>query len=260
MKVLILEDEMIAGKRLKKIIMELEPEAEVDGVLDSVESALNWFAKHKMPDLIFMDIQLADGLSFEVFKQVEVTAPVIFTTAFNEYTLKAFKVNSIDYLLKPIKIEELKQSLKKFHKLRSESKKTAIDYQALASALKNDQQVRPQRIVVKYGQNLEAIDIERAAYFYTEEKVVFLRTLDSKRYALDYNLEELEQMVDPMRFFRINRQFIVNVAAIDKMYHYSKSRVKISLKPPMSIETIVSTDRSGKFKKWLSGENNADFL
>lgn len=250
MKILILEDELTAGRRLQSIVKKLEPSAEILDVLDSVESAVAWFKNHPMPQLIFMDIQLADGLSFEIFNQVTITAPVIFTTAYDEYTLKAFKVNSIDYLLKPIKAEEVGQSLKKFRELNQSS--LAIDYQKLALALEGTTE-RQQRIVVKYGQNIEAIDLSRAAYFYTEEKVVFMVTLGGKRFALDYSLEELAQLLDPKRFFRINRQFVVGIDAIDKMYQYSKSRVKLILKPPTSTDTIVSTDRSGKFKKWLVG-------
>ncbi len=254
MNILIIEDEHIAGKRLKKIIQELRPEAHIIGVLDSVESAVNWFRSHHMPDLIFMDIQLADGDSFEIINQVKIKSPIIFTTAFNEYTLKAFKVNSVDYLLKPIKVDEVSQSLLKFDTLYSGAGSNNMDYSALAKALQEQSLSKPQRVVVKYGQNLEAIEFAEAAYFYTEEKIVFMQTINGKRYALDYNLEELEHMVEPQLFFRINRQFIVNIEAIEKMYHYSKSRVKLTLKPPIDLETIVSTDRSSRFKKWLSGQ------
>ncbi|MDH3711012.1 MAG: LytTR family DNA-binding domain-containing protein [Cyclobacteriaceae bacterium] len=251
MKIVILEDELMASKRLRSIVGKLEPTAEILEVLDSVESAVAWFKEHPMPQLIFMDIQLADGISFEIFNQVTITAPVIFTTAYDEYTLKAFKVNSIDYLLKPLKSEEVRQSLKKFRDLNQNS--NVIDYQQLALALENQTTPRQQRIVVKYGQHIEAIDLGKAAYFYTEEKIVFMRTLEGKRFALDYTLEELAQMLDPKKFFRINRQFVVSIDAIEKMYQYSKSRVKLMLKPPMNIDTIVSTDRSSNFKKWLAG-------
>ncbi len=251
MKILILEDELTAGKRLSNIVNKLEPTAEILAVLDSVESAVAWLNNHSMPQLIFMDIQLADGLSFEIFNQVTVTAPVIFTTAYDEYTLKAFKVNSIDYLLKPIKLEEVRQSLKKFRDLNQSS--PVIDYKKLALELEGQSTSKQQRIVVKYGQHIAAIKLSEAAYFYTEEKVVFMRTLEGKRYALDYTLDELVQLLDPKKFFRINRQFVVSIDAIDKMYQYSKSRVKLILKPPMNIDTIVSTDRSSNFKKWLAG-------
>ncbi len=251
MKIVILEDELMASKRLRSIVSKLEPSAEILEVLDSVESAVAWFKKHPMPQLIFMDIQLADGISFEIFNQVTITAPVIFTTAYDEYTLKAFKVNSIDYLLKPLKSDEVHQSLKKFRDLNQNS--NIIDYQQLALALESQTTQKQQRIVVKYGQHIEAIDLSKAAYFYTEEKIVFMRTLEGKRFALDYTLEELAQLLDPKKFFRINRQFVVSIDAIDKMYQYSKSRVKLILKPPMNIDTIVSTDRSSNFKKWLAG-------
>jgi len=251
MKILILEDEPAAAKRMKNIITKLQPQAQILDLLDSVETAVEWFRTHPAPDLVFMDIQLADGLSFDIFKQVKITSPIVFTTAYDEYTLRAFKVNSIDYLLKPIKDHEVEQSLQKYHELIPAQNQ--LDYTKLMTVLEQSMPQKQRRIVVRYGQNIEAIDIGDAAYFYTQEKVVFIQTHQGKRYPIDYNLEELQQFLDPQSYFRINRQFIVGIKAIDKMYQYSKSRVKLTLKPPIDIEIIVSTDRSGSFKKWLSG-------
>lgn len=253
MEVLIIEDELAASKRLSNLIIELEPDLKILETLDSVETSIHWFQNHPTPDLVFMDIQLGDGLSFEIFETCEINTPIIFTTAYDQYTLQAFKVNSVDYLLKPIKEDELKQSLMKYRKLQGATS-SKIDYKSLALALKESKPDFQKRIVVKYGQNIKAVAIADIAYFYTEEKIVFLQTSDGKRYAIDYNLDQLEQLLDPAQFFRINRQFIVGVTAIDSMYTYSKSRVKINLIPPVTGETIVSTERSSKFKKWLSGE------
>ena len=252
--ILILEDEEAALNRLIKIIKQTIPEARVVGTEDSIESCVEWFESHAQPDLIFMDIHLADGLSFEVFQKITIAAPVIFTTAYDKYAVKAFKVNSIDYLLKPIKPEELQKSFEKF-KLWSKNKTPqVIDYDKLSRMLKENQVSYQERIVVKYGQKIKTIEIENTAYFYTTQKVVFLCTFDSNNYPIDYNLDGLEDMLNPKIFFRINRQFIINIKAIDQMFSYSKSRVKVLLNPPSTIETIVSTDRSGKFKSWLSGK------
>ena len=252
--ILILEDEQAALHRLIKIIKQTIPEARIVGSEDSIESCVEWFDSHAHPDLIFMDIHLADGLSFEVFKKIDVTAPVVFTTAYDKYAIKAFKVNSIDYLLKPIKQEELEKSFEKFKDWKKNKTTQAIDYDKLFRILKENQDSYQERIVVKYGQKIKTIEIGNTAYFYTAEKVVFLCTFDSHNYPIDYNIDTLESMVNPKNFFRINRQFIINIKAIDQMFSYSKSRVKILLSPPSSIETIVSTDRSGKFKLWLGGK------
>lgn len=252
--IFILEDEEAALNRLIKIIKQTIPDARVVGSEDSVESCVEWLECHAQPDLIFMDIHLADGSSFEIFQKVTVQAPVIFTTAYDKYAIKAFKVNSIDYLLKPIKPEELLESFEKFRLWNKNKTAQAIDYDRLCKVLKESEASYQERIVVKYGQKIKTIEIANTAYFYTAEKVVFLCTFDANNYPIDYNLDALEGMVNPKEFFRINRQFIINIKAIDQMFSYSKSRVKILLKPPASIETIVSTDRSGKFKSWLSGK------
>ena len=252
--IFILEDEEAALHRLIKIIKQTIPEAEIVGSEDSIESCVDWFESHPQPDLIFMDIHLADGLSFEIFQKIKVVAPVIFTTAYDKYAIKAFKVNSIDYLLKPIKPEELQKSFEKFKHWSKNKTLQVIDYDKLSRMLKENRHSYQERIVVKYGQKIKTIEINKTAYFYTTEKVVFLCTFDNCNFPIDYNLDTLESMVNPKDFFRINRQFIINIKAIDQMFSYSKSRVKILLKPPSPIETIVSTDRSGKFKSWLSGK------
>lgn len=253
MKILLIEDEEAAAARMQKLVRQAAPESQILAVTDSIESSVNWLRTHPAPDLIFTDIHLADGSSFEIFKEVEVTAPVIFTTAFDQYALEAFKVNSIDYLLKPVKLAELEKSLEKYQKLHSKVQQ-ALDYQQLLNALKPAQPSYQKRLVIRYGPHIKTVEVTEVAYFFTQEKITFLNTFGHKKLPVDFTLDELEDMLDPAVFFRINRQFIINVSAIASMTSYSKSRVKIDLNPPSEIETIVSTERAAAFKTWLTGK------
>lgn len=248
MKVLIIEDEDAAARRLVKLIQEIDADIEVVAQLDSIESTLLWLEQNKLPELIFLDIHLADGSSFELFHYVKIDKPIIFTTAYDQYAIQAFKVNAIDYLLKPIKQAELQQAIDKYKNLRSAA---IFDYQQLAKALHQERQER--RLLIKLGQNIRIVDMNDAAYFYTESKITFVMTKEGKRYPLDFSLEKVEEIVDEKQFFRINRQFIVNINCIKEMYAYSKSRVKLELEPSCDLDTVVSTERSPVFKKWLQG-------
>jgi two-component system response regulator LytT len=254
MKVLIIEDENAAARRLEKLLKELAPETTILAQIDSVEASVLWLENNPQPDLIFMDIHLADGASFEIFQHVKVSCPIIFTTAYDEYALQAFKVNAVDYLLKPIKNVELAAALEKYKQVFKPAK--APDYSALLETLKSQQSENYlQRMLIRFGHSLKLVDVADAAYFYTRDKITFLITRSSaKRYPVDYPLDKLEEMLDKKVFFRINRQFIVNVHAIREMHPYSKSRVKVDMDPPTDQETIVSTERSAEFKKWLVGE------
>ena len=250
MKVLIIEDEKLASDRLTKMILELEPTAEIVGAFVSVKSSVEWLKSHTAPNVIMMDINLADGQSFEIFSMVEVKTPVIFTTAYDQHALDAFKVSSIDYLLKPIKMEELKRAFDKLHSFNEENaKQMEILLKKFAIHSRDFQK----RIVIRYGDTIKMVEVSDVAYFYTEEKINYLCTHADLRYPVDHNLDELEHMLDPSVFFRINRQFIVNIHAIDNMLAWSKSRVKVVLRPPSKEDTIVSTERSPHFKGWLTG-------
>lgn len=249
MKVLIVEDEEAAARRLQKLILEIDANIEIVGELDSIEAALLWFHTNSLPDLVFMDIHLADGSSFEIFNHVKIEKPVIFTTAYDQYALQAFKVNALDYLLKPIKRQELEQAIEKYRKWQGDRN---TDYKELTKLLQKD--ISSKRFLIKFGQTIRVVDIQDAAYFYTESKITFLVSKEGKRYPLDVSLEKVEEMADSKTFFRINRQFIVNVHAIKEMYAYSKSRVKLELMPHCDLDTVVSTERSPVFKKWLIGE------
>jgi len=253
MNILIIEDEEPAALRLKKILLEIEPEAKILEVLVSVKSAVKWIKSNPAPDLILMDINLADGLSFEIFSQVEIELPVIFITAFDEYAIRAFKVNSVEYLLKPVKKEELISAIDKYKRLHS-GKSDPPDIKMLLENLKEKQEAYKKRFLIRYGEHIKTIDISQVAYFYTEEKINFLKTKDDRTYPVEYNLDKLETILDPERFFRINRQFIISIDSIVEMFSFSKSRVKINLNPPVNLDTIVSTERSPHFKEWLSGK------
>jgi len=250
-KALIIEDEEPAAERLKKLIAEADPEIEISEIIVSVRSAINYLSKNK-PDLIFLDIHLADGESFEIFNQTTVNSPIIFTTAYDQFALKAFKLNSLDYLLKPVKPEELRSALEKFKNLYAENNKPTVDYAKLAEMLAKEKTDYKKRLLIRYGDLFKTIDIKDAAYFFSENKISYVCTKQNARYALDNTLDELEKLLEPKEFFRINRQFIVGIESIDKMIAVSKSRVKLSLKPPAEQETIVSTERSPDFKKWLA--------
>ena len=249
MKILIIEDEAAALRRLSKLLVEIDPNIEIVEDLDSIESSIKWLQDNPMPDLLFLDIHLADGSSFEIFKHVDIKKPVIFITAYDEYALDAFKVNAIDYLLKPIKKTELEKAIEKY---RQRSSSSSVDYQKLAEAMNANTPAK--RFLIRFGQTLKVVDFTAVAFFYTSDKITFLVNKEGKRYPLDYSLEQLDEMADQSKFFRINRQFIVNIESIKEMYAYSKSRVKLVLDPPCELEIVVSTDRSPVFKKWLVGE------
>lgn len=256
MKVLIIEDEQATALRLEKLLKEVEPEIEVLAVLESVKSSVTWFKDNKPPDLVFQDIHLADGSSFEIFDTIKLAVPIVFITAFDQYALQAFKVNSIDYLLKPVKKVQLAESIQKYKSIYEKNKDFEPDYAALARLIsKKDFQ---KRFVVRYGQKIKAVEVEEIAYFFTDTGNNYFRTHDNEQYPLDLSLDKLEAFLDPDKFYRVNRQFIISYSAIKEMYTYSKSRVRIVLQPPCELETIASTDRSSDFKKWLTGNNLTD--
>ena len=255
MKVIIIEDEEAASRRLTKILSEVDSTLEVIAVLESIERSVEWLRSHEHPQLIFADIQLADGPSFEIFSKVHVNVPVIFITAYDSYALQAFRFNGIDYLLKPIRKSDVEQSLEKFRQLRNAGTQPKIDYQEILNMLTAKKTVFQKRIVVRIGQTIRTVEISDVAYFYTEEKISFACLNDGKRLPLDFNLDELETILDPSCFFRINRQFIIFIKAIENMFTYSKSRIKVVLKPHTETETIVSAERSAAFKEWLLGKS-----
>jgi DNA-binding LytR/AlgR family response regulator len=225
MKVLLLEDEEPASKRLQKLLLETDPSIQIVDVIVSVSSAIKWLKTNPCPDLLLSDIQLADGISFDVFKAVEIKCPIIFTTAYDQYAIEAFKVNSIDYLLKPIKKDDLEKALAKFNKMNAAT--TGLpDLSKLLQTLESQQQGQDykKRFVVRYGEHIKTIQVEDIAFFYTEDKVNFLTTKEGRRFTIDFNLDSLEAMLDPKVFFRINRQYIIAIYAIKEMFAYTKKQ------------------------------------
>lgn len=251
MKFLIIEDEKPAAKRLTKMVKSIRANCEIMGTLDTVEGAVDWLKKNSQPDLIFMDVQLADGISFEIFGQMEVTAPIIFTTAYDEYALQAFKVNSLDYLLKPIDSEELEKALCQYDKYTRQGNKS-VDNSVIADLLQTlTKKEYKERFLVKIGQQLTYLKVSNIAYFYSEEGLIFACQQNGKRHHLDYTLDQLAEVLNPDDFFRINRKIITHLPAIKKIHTYFNSRLKLELTPTTQLETIVSRDRVSDFKKWL---------
>lgn len=250
MRVIIIEDEDLAAWGLISKLQRIEPETEVLATLDTVKSAVQWFRENPAPELAFFDIQLADGLSFEIFEQVKVPCPVIFTTAYDAYALRAFKVNSVDYLLKPVDQDDLARALSKLRQLRGPA---AMDAGAIQQMI---QMLRPRqyktRFMVKVGDHLSAIAAEEIDFFFGENKIVWLRHQNGRKYPVDYTLEQLEDMLDPQHFFRLNRQYIATIGVIKDVVSYSNSRLKVTLREPMTPEDIlVSREKVEAFKMWL---------
>ncbi len=248
MKVVIIEDEALAAERLEKMLKELVPDITIAAKLASVESSVVWLKENSV-DLIFLDIQLTDGLSFSIFDRVEVKTPVIFTTAYDQYAIKAFELNSISYLLKPIKKRELENSLQKYQSLKSAYN---IDFDTLLSTIKGKTEYK-KRFLVQIADKYKKVETGDIAYFFALEKSVFFRTTEGQTYPLDMTLDQAEKMIDPTLFFRINRKYIVNINAISNMVSWSKRRIKIELVPVVddSTDTIVSMERYTEFKKWI---------
>jgi len=248
-KIVIIEDERIAADYLEKLLLSIDNTFQILKKIESVYESVSWLQNNSV-DLIFLDIQLSDGISFSIFEQIDIKTPIIFTTAYDQYALKAFKTNSLDYLLKPIDKQELEQSIKKFKELRH-SKQNEINIKEIVQQLKKPLEYQS-RFLIYIGQKIKTIKTTDIAYFYVSEKGVFICTRDDKHYTIDYTMEKLEEMLDPLYFFRINRQFIIHIDAIENMFPYSKSRIKIELRPSSNIEAIVSFSNAHNFKKWLN--------
>lgn len=252
MNILIVEDEELAVKKLQKTLAAVDDKAVVLASTDSIKSTVEWLQENPQPDLILMDIELADGQSFEIFNLVDVKSPVIFTTSYDEYALKAFKVNSVDYLLKPIQKDELQAALTKYKKLQSNARPD-ISIDSLVKELQQKLQPKEyrKRFLVKHGQKLVSVEVEDIAYFYSDGRLNFFKTKDNKKFVVDYTMDELEDMLDPERYFRISRSFYVSVNSIDKIDDYFGNRLILSLLPEVDKEALVSREKVTEFKKWM---------
>ncbi len=250
MNVIIIEDEKPAARRLSRLLLELN--VEVSTMLHSVEESIVWFQENDHPDLIFLDIQLSDGLSFEIFDVVEVKSPIIFTTAYDEYALQAFKLNSIDYLLKPIDDEELEIAVKKYRALKPNEQTIALDFEDIKKLLVNPiEREYKKRFTARVGQHIKIINAEDIECFYSENKGTYAATADGRNYLLDTTLENLEVELQPKLFFRVSRKFYINVNHIKDIVSYTNSRLQIKLNRFSEQEIIVSRERVKDFKFWL---------
>jgi DNA-binding LytR/AlgR family response regulator len=248
MNIVIIEDELPAYNRLLKLVEETIPAASIIAHHDSVTAAADWFTQNKTPDIVFLDIHLADGSAFDLLKRVKLECPIIFTTAYDQYAMEAFKAASIDYLLKPVKKDALKSAIQKLDEFR---KIFAQSGDALVEALTQDYK---KRFVIRFGEHIKTLSVDEIAYCFSENKATFARTFEGRTYPMDYNLDTLETMLPPEEFFRINRQYIISLKAIDEMKTYSKARVIITLKPAVKEQPVVSSERAADFKSWLAGE------
>ncbi len=254
MKVLIIEDEQLTAERIITLLREIDPSIEILDVLDSVKSAVQWFRKMPKPELVFMDIQLADGLSFDIFEKVKIDYPVIFITAYQEYAIKAFRVNSVDYLLKPVSKGELETAIIKYRSLFA--RKTDIqpmDIELLNSIRTLMNKSYKSRFMVKVGEKIRSLETKNILYFQSLEKGTYLTTDEGKTYAVDYTLETLEGILDPESFFRINRRFIIQYSAIKEMISISGNKLKLRISHSGDDDIFVSRERLGMFKEWLDG-------
>lgn len=251
MNVLIIEDEKPAARRLCRMLDDLG--VEVNQMLHSVEESISWFEKNEHPDLIFLDIQLSDGLSFEIFEHVNISSSIIFTTAYDEYALKAFKLNSIDYLLKPIDEDELKTAVDKYKSQQTNQNDVQFNFDDIRKLLINpiDRKFK-KRFTIKVGQHLKIISIDDIECFFSENKATYIHTINNRNYLLDGALEQVQPELDPEKFFRVNRTYIVQINAIKDIVAYTNSRLKIILNSYSESEIIVSRERVKDFKNWIA--------
>lgn len=253
--VLIIEDEAPASEKLERYLAKYSPNISIVAKLTSVKESVEWLGKRQPEvDLIFMDIQLQDGLSFQIFQQIKVAKPVIFITAFNEYALDAFKVNSIDYLLKPITFTDLEASLSKLENLKVQLNWSPKQVDAIQAALGPSGKSFKNRFMVKLGDHIKSVTSDQISFFFADGRDVYLITNQLRKFIIDFTLESLEEILDPKLFFRINRSFIVNINAIQDVVVFSNSRLKITCNIKWESEMIVSREKVGEFKEWFDGQ------
>jgi DNA-binding LytR/AlgR family response regulator len=252
MRVLILEDEAPAAERLERLLHEVAPDLKVIATLETAEEGIKFLEKKEKIDLILSDVELADGLCFEVFSHTSTEIPVIFTTAYNQYAIRAFEANAVDYLLKPVKEAELKKALARA-KERMSYHREDLDYGKLAEAIESRKELEVKRYLVRYGQKMFVVDPNKAAYFYSEQKCTFMVNQEGKSFPLDESLSQVETDLTSKDFFRINRNFLINISNITEMITFGKARIKLKVNPPFEDESalMVAADRTPDFRKWL---------
>jgi len=251
MTVVIIEDEQPARERLAELLKQVMPETNIIAYHDNVKGAHKWFLENPMPGLVLLDVQLSDGTAFDLLKLVKIDCPVIFTTAYGKFALDAFKAKSIDYLLKPVKKAALENALQKLNEFKS-------IFSPQEPAPGTGHILQPpeykKRFIFRLGEHIRTLAVENISYCFSENKNTYARSFDGLTYPMDYNLDGLEQILDPQNFFRINRQFIISLKAIAEMKVYTKARVIVKLNPPVKDTPVVSSDRAADFKLWLEGD------
>lgn len=248
MKILIIEDELPAARRMERMILKEAPSWEIAKIIDSVELVVEYLKQKPVIDLIFMDIQLADGYSFDIFEQVDIQVPVIFATAYDEYAVQAFKVNGLDYLLKPIESDDLARAIDKFKKSRNT---VQLDYSQLLQVMTDKEKTYKERFLVKKGDQLKFVETASIAHFQSDSGYVNLTTHEGDCFLIDYPLDTLKEQLPPKQFFQINRQFIVNIKSINVINTWFNNRLKLKLQPGIEEDVVVSRERVKEFKKWL---------
>lgn len=254
MKILIIEDEQLGVERLIRHLQAIDPAIEVVDTTRSIADSVRWLNTHEHPEIILMDIELTDGQSFEIFNQVAIKSAVIFTTSYDEYALKAFKVNSIDYLLKPVKKDELKAAIDKYKQLHHKPQNHNPNIEALIRELQQYQPVVPnfrQRFLVKRSQRLVSVEVTDIAYFFADGRVSIFVTWNKQKFIVDYTIEDLCDMLDPAQFFRANRAFIIHVRSVLQIHNYFNGKLKLELNPPAEKEVLISREKAGDFKAWM---------
>lgn len=253
MEILIIEDEELAADKLAGMILRDNPDHHILGKIRSVESAVEWFNTNPSPDLLFLDIHLLDGTCFEILNAVEITCPVIFTTAYDTYALEAFQLNSVDYLLKPIRFSKLQQAfqklevmLKNFQEVEQGQKLNKV-----LAALENKSHSYKSRFLIKSGARFIPIAIQDISYFFSEDRITYLLTRQGKKYSVNYSLDDIEQLLDPAEFFRINRQIVLHIDSVEMVHRYFKGRLKVDLIPRFEEDVLVSSRRVADFQAWL---------
>ena len=249
MDVVIVEDERLSADKLTRMIAKFDPAIKVLATLDSVKSGTEWFRENSPPDLLFLDIQLSDGTGFDLLKEIECSPPTVFTTAYDQFAIKAFKFNSVDYLLKPLDQKELENALEKFLQSDSEHKSTpSSDFGRIDHIINGEFK---KRFLVKIGEQYQSVDVTEIAYFKYDQGLTYIYTVDSKRWPVDQSLDNLENVLHPLEFFRVNRQMLVCLQAIHQIHTYFNSRLLLKVRPELDEDIIVSRDRVNEFKRWM---------
>lgn len=254
MNILIIEDEPLGAETLEQYLAEIDPSIQVAGITESIKSSVHWLQNNPAPEIILMDIELADGQSFEIFNLVNITSAVIFTTSYDEFALRAFKVNSIDYLLKPIKKAELEKAIGKYRQMKQlfAGDQTGMNIEKLLSDLRSQTKTQRNRFLVKQGQRLVSVEVDDIAYFFAEGRLSYFCTWNKNKYVVDYTMEELENMLDPQCFFRANRSYIIHIKSVLQIHNYFNGKLKLDIKPAIEKdEVVISREKATAFKEWM---------